>query len=171
MYCQKWNISFVFGVWSSKNNNRAVRKRHHRCGFKAPTMDILPQWRLLQQDILHFQNEQLQLISSGSSRRCWRLNSIHLPSLNIRYCPHPHTHMDIHSCTPLLSSFWREWKGVLVILYFQGRTLWWDTSVADYDVHRVSTYTHSDSDTQAVSIHTPPRNLFSLIVKNLQTDG
>jgi hypothetical protein len=32
-------------------------------------------------------------------------------------------------------------------------------------------YTQSDSDTQAVYLHTPPRNLFSLMGKNMQTDG
>ncbi len=215
MYCQKWNISFVFG---------AVRKRQHSCGFKCLRRggggaDILPQQRLILQDGLHFQNEQLISffasksfdcdystakplplgyterkgfgVASGGRKECrlwgarsglvagrpwryWCPNSIHLPSLNIRYCPHPPTNMDrMPFGNPLLISFW-EWKGGTGYFAFSGEDfmmrhffirLWWCAQSTHLQ------YTQSDSDTQAVYLHTPSHNLFSLMGKTAQTDG
>ncbi len=68
MYCQKWNISFVLGFDQAKTTTELCEKDITDVVSNAPTMDILPQWRLLQQDGLHFHNEQLQFISFFASQ-------------------------------------------------------------------------------------------------------
>jgi hypothetical protein len=64
MNCQT-RISHLCFFLSSKNNDS--------CGFNAcdgGEGDILPQWRMLQQDGLYFQNEQLISFSASQSFDC-----------------------------------------------------------------------------------------------------